>query len=433
MKRVYIVSISLVLALFFLAPLAAFDWGGAVTNISGYASGNDGEFSQSDKVSLWFSEESELSAGSLSFAAQGSYLFTDDRPYLFDLDVLKGSATFAGLLGSASLVDISLGRFTFADPTGYILYHTADGASLKVHFSRLKIEIDGAYTGLLFNPSSDIRISDLDFSEQSDEENNYFGPQRLLSQGKISFSGSGLIQNWQLFGLAQFDLREDDAVGEVVNSQYWGSLLSFRLGQNLYHDAFLTLGTAQFTGASDSTALSLLTGFSWRFLKEEWLGSRLSVSGLIATPDIPTAALDAIGLGFNIGKFRPLNSPSLGMVVDPTLDALLYAGADYSLRPFMNGASGVLSRIQPSIGARAYFRPVVTLDSQTYKWAGEWADQDAASDSWFLGTEYNAGVAWRIFSDFSTGLTAGVFMPGEAWSKAAEPEYMVRFELSASF
>lgn len=433
MNRAIGAAIGSILTLIIVSPLAAFDWGGAVTNISGYTSGNNGEFSQSDKVTLWFSEESDLSAGNLSFAAQGSYLFTNERPYLFDLEVLRGSASRAGLLGPSSLVDISLGRFTFADPTGYILYHTADGASLKLHFSRLKIEVDGAYTGLLLNPASDIRISDLDFSEQSDEEGNFFGPRRFLGQGNIRFSGSGLIREWQLFGLAQFDLREEDSAGEVIDSQYWGTLLSFQLGRNLYHDAFLTLGTAQFTGASDSTALSLLTGFTWRFLKEEWLGSRLSVSGLIATPDIPTADLEELGLGFNIGKFRPLNSPALGLVVDPTLDALLYAGADYSLRPFINGASAVMSRIQPSVGARAYFRPVVTMNSQTFKWAGEWAVLDAASDSWFLGTEYNAGIAWRIYSDFSAGLTAALFMPGEAWSKDAEPEYMVRLELAASF
>jgi hypothetical protein len=101
----------------------------------------------------------------------------------------------------------------------------------------------------------------------------------------------------------------------------------------------------------------------------------------------------------------------------------MYAGLSYSLRPFMNGSSPVMKRFRPSVGGRAYFR--------IYEWNADWMELDGASDSWFVGTEYDAGFTWDIVSDISAGLTGAVFVPGLAWDRNADSEFMLRFELSA--
>lgn len=429
-----ILVLSLLLSTLTLPAVAFdFDWGGAVSNSTGYESAADGDIVQENRLTLWASGRKEFDLAVLSLVGQGSYLYTDERSFLIDLDLLRLNGQFPGLIGGSSVVETSLGRFPFSDPTGYILSHTADGASLRLLFPRTRLQFDGAYTGLLLNPSSAIRISDRDFSEEFEEEDSFFGPQRLFTQGKITFADLGRLQELTFYGLAQFDLREDDGSSELINSQYWGTLLSHRFGKNLYHDSFLTIGTSQLSGTAESDALSLLTGFTSRYLREEWLDSRFALRGIVATPNIPVEDLEDINVSFNIAQPRPLNSPALGKVVDPNLDGLLFAGFDYSLRPFLNGRSELMSRFQPSVGARAYFRPVLSIGSQTFKWTGAWAQTNPDSDSWFLGTEYDAGFVWRIFSDLSAGMSGALFMPGAAWSEEEEQEYMLRLEMSASF
>lgn len=421
--------------LLLIAPAVAvdFDWGGAVSNTTGYESAGDEDLSQENKVTLWASGMQEFDRATLSLVGQGSYIYTDERSFLIDLELLRFKGEFPGMLGASSVVETSIGRFPFSDPTGYILSHTADGATVRFLFPRFRVQFDGGYTGLLLNPSSDIRISSIDFSEEFDEEDNFFGPKRLFTQGEIAFLDLGRLQELVFYGLAQFDLREDDGAAELIDSQYWGTLLSYRFGKNLYHDSFLTIGTSQLKGAEDSEALSLLTGFSSRYLREDWLDSRFVLRGVVATPNIPVEDLEDINVSFNIAQPRPMNSPAFGKVVDPNLDGLLFAGLDYSLRPFLKGDSELMSRIQPSLGARVYFRPVLTVSGQTFKWTGAWAQTNPDSDAWYLGAEYDAGVVWRIFSDLSAGMSGAVFVPGSAWTDEAENEFTLRFEMSASF
>jgi hypothetical protein len=422
-----IILVSLLLG--FVSSVSAFDWdwGGELDNLTGYFSEEGGEFSQSDKLSLWFEGEKKSGLSTLGLRGAAGYLFTDDRAYLFDLDELSFTGSFPGVLGKSSVVQTSVGRFSFSDPTGYLLMHTADGVSVGLFFPRVHLQADAAYTGLLLNPSSDIRLSSVDLSEQADEEENTFGPQRFFAKGQISFIDPGKrLLDWVFFGLAQFDLRDAEVGEETINSQYWGSLMSFKFGRFLYHDGFLIVGTSQISAVEDTEKLSLLTGFTTRYLRKGLLDSRFSLYGLAVTPDAPVEDLDiGFDMPFGLSKFRPMNKPSLGLVVDPTLDSLLYGGASYSLRPFMNGSSALMQRLRPSVGGRAYFR--------VYEWNADWMDLDANSDSWFVGTEYDAGFTWDITSDISTGLTGAIFLPGSAWNQDADSEYMLRFVLTARF
>jgi hypothetical protein len=91
----------------------------------------------------------------------------------------------------------------------------------------------------------------------------------------------------------------------------------------------------------------------------------------------------------------------------------------------MKGRSPVMRRLRPSVGGRAYFR--------IYEWNADWMDLNGASDSWFVGTEYDAGFTWEIVSDLSAGLTGALFVPGSAWVEDADADFMLRFVLSARF
>lgn len=403
-----------------------YDWGGEITNITGYIFPEKEEFIQENKLSLWASGEQVFDPSSVSFTAQGSYLYTDERSYLIDLDLMRLRGRFPGLIGGKSLFETTAGRYTFSDPTGYLLSHTADGASMRLVFRRVELQADGAYTGLLLNPSSAIRVSDVDFTEKYDEDEHTFGPKRFILQGKLAFTDLGALRRWDFYGLAQYDMRDAEGSEETIDTQFWGTKMGFSIGRNLYHDGFITVGTSQVSSAENTEKLSLLTGFQTRYIREDWLASRLSLEALAASPDAPVEDLDiGFDVPFGLSQVRPLNAPALGKVVEPALDSLLYAGGDYSLRPFINGRSEVLGRLQPSIGARTYFR--------VYKWNADWMELNEDSNSWFLGTEYSAAVAWRIFSDLSAGLEGAMFVPGTAWSKEADMEYLVRFQLSASF
>ena len=66
--------------------------------------------------------ESESGTNGL-FTAQGRYEYTDERAYLFDVDILKLSGTFPGAAGNNSVLEASGGRMFFSDPTGMVICH----------------------------------------------------------------------------------------------------------------------------------------------------------------------------------------------------------------------------------------------------------------------------------------------------------------------
>lgn len=194
MKRFYLIAVISVCLIFgALSSVSAFDWdwGGELLNVSGYLFNDEGEATQADRLSLWFDGETGGDPSTLGFHARASYLYTEDRAYLLDIDELSFKGSFPGVLGKSSMIQTSLGRFAFSDPTGYVLMHSADGASVGFLFPRVHLKVDAAYTGLLLNPSSDIRLSSVDLSEQADEEGNTFGPERFITQGQISFIDPG--------------------------------------------------------------------------------------------------------------------------------------------------------------------------------------------------------------------------------------------------
>ena len=425
------------LAVFLFAPAVIFsiefDAGGTFFNSTGFVSDettSDTELEQLNTLTLRFEAYTESESGSSgSFTAQGKYEYTNDRAYLFDVDVLQLRGTFPGALGSSSVADISAGRIFFSDPTGMIISHTADGASVKLLFPGIRILIAGGYTGLLLNPSSDIRMTTIDQSEEDIEiEDNFFGPKKLFAQSTVTFPELWWLNSLSLLGLAVFDLR-DESEGAVMNTQYLGVHTERSYGENLYQDLFLIAqaATLKVPDIDDRNALGFLLGLRLRYLKENFFGSRFQFRVLGAPPDVSID--DFVDVPFGVLGFVPVNQPSLGKSVSPSLTGLGLLELTYSFRPFYSSSSETAAAIQPSVGARGYFR--------TYSVSVDWIDTDPESDAYFIGTELEAGLAWRIFSDLGIEFSGAYFLPSTGSIGAASPDmesiFAFRANLSISF
>ncbi len=433
-KKIFFTAAALLV--FLLAPVHIFsiewDAGGTFFNSTGFVSDettSDTELEQLNTLSLRFEAYNESESGTNGlFTAQGRYEYTDERAYLFDVDILKLSGTFPGAAGNNSVLEASGGRMFFSDPTGMVLSHNADGASFKLLYPGIRLLFAGGYTGLLLNPSSDIRMTSIDLSEEDIEmEDNFFGPKKMFMQSTVTFPEIWWLNSMSLFGMAVFDLR-DESEGAVMNTQYLGVQTERSYGKNLYQDLFLILQSAKLTvpDIEDRNALGLLFGLRLRYLKEDFYASRFQFRLIGAPPDVSID--DFVDVPFGVLGFVPLNQPVLGESVSPSLTGLGLAELTYSFRPFYGNDSETAAALQPFVGLRGYFR--------TYSVSVDWIDTDPDSDSYFIGTELEAGTLWRIFSDLGMEFKGAYFLPSTgigAASSDMESIFAFHVNLSISF
>ena len=424
-KQITLLSAALLMMASLSAPAFDYDYGGSLDNttVLGFSEMYDGtEVDQSIRLGAWFLGVERFETGStLEVTATGSYTATEDRPYVFDVDLLRARGVFPGALGSSSLLQATVGRTGFSDPTGLILNHVADGVLANLTYPRVRLRLGGAYTGLLISPSSSIRISDTDYFEESTDD-EFFGPKRVIGLFDVSLGGL------TLFGLLQQDLRNEDD-GDTIDTQYLGVNGTVRLGSSGYWDGFLVASSGQSTvGSADNEFYAFALGTGLRFFIEEWRFSQASIRGLYASPFLPVEDV----VGFNINEFKPINEPTLGLAFSPRLSNLILTELSYSLRPFADPAQRhpTLDDFETKIVGRGFFRGYIG-DSNYI------ADFDPESDSLFMGTEVELGVAARVFTDLGLGLRTAVFLPATgssgAFSENRKTEWAVRLDLSAGF
>jgi len=359
--------------------------------------------------------------GSWDLTAQGSYTYSLERPYIFDVDLLR----FTGIFPRSSVLELTAGRFVFKDATGLILSHPADGLRFGFFFPKVYIQLGAAYTGLLLNPSSEIRVSADDLLE-ADVGTQFFGPSRALVQSAFNFPAGRRGRETTLQALAQFDLRTDAA--EQIHTQYLGLATSNRLSPTLYLDSHFTLSSGQSKVAAKNTfLLSFLYGFSFRYFNEDLLSSRAHLKIQYGSGFLPLVLLPGWE-GLSLEDFRPINQPITGLVFSPALANLMYADFLYTLRPLFRHPNQSLANIQPGLGVRTYFRSTfsdISLDKV-----------DPSSDGMYLGTEIEASLVARVFSDLGLSLRMGVFLPGTGgfgvFTSERKPEFLAKVELSTS-
>jgi len=292
-------------------------------------------------------------------------------------------------------------------------------------FSGFQVRFAGAYTGFLLNPSSGVRISADDQLEANDNS-IFFGPQRVVVQALFGSDG------FALEALAQFDMRSGGS--EKIDTQYLGIVGTPRLTPNFYLDYNFTASYGQSTSGTKTTNLiSALGGFGFRFYAEEFGASRAHAKVTYATGFTPIVLLLN---DFSVEDFRPITQPSIGLAFSPKLANLLYLDVGYSFRPFFNNSSNILSNIQPLVGARVFFRDPVPLLVSSTPADIQVQDLNPSSTALYLGTEIEAGVQARIFSDLGVSVRGGYFLPSAGGSNAftsnRENGFVLKIEASAA-
>lgn len=405
---------------------ADYDYGATFHNSSAMekqVAGQDAELDQLDSVAGWFEIAApQPNGGRLSLAGQVAYEYADDRPFLVNLDYFRVYGWMPGALGGNSVLDYTVGRFVFTDPSGYIMNHTADGAKVRLSSPSMVFELSGAYTGLLLNPKSDIRMSAADWSEKEDESNNFFGPRRVVANAAFTFPNLGKLQNLAVYAVGQFDMRpESDQV--KINTEYLGLSVSKLYGSNVYGSFFLNaeLGQIKNPDADTRMVAGMLLGVNLKYIRADLKGSRFEFLLLAAPPDAATDLISGINVG--VVGYLPVSQPSLGINVQPQMNGLGLVELKYSMRPFMDSSDSIASRFQAEVAGRGYFR--------TWSVGVNWIGTDPGSDSLYLGTEIEAGFTWRILSDVGVGLDSAVFLPASVVSET-DKLWTIRMDVSVS-
>lgn len=412
-----------------LVTAQEFDWGvssDSSTNLRDDPRRDDAELQQLLRVSLWVELHGEFRDDrTIRFTTEGGYRFEydqdedEDTLHILNLDTLRLRAGFPLLLGPGSSLDVTAGRFRFRDPTGRIWNHTADGASFELRFPRWWLQGAGAYTGLLLNEVSDIRMTPTDSDEQSDSD-QYFGPQRAIGLVRVRLPELIERQSLTAFALLQFDLRDRDDDEETLNTQYYGLQLDGPVEpvRGLYYDVFgaAALGRLEEEGGGESDITAGLYGARLRYFRERLRFSRILLEWLHAS-------------GSREQEFVAINAPSTGFAFSPTLSNLMIATLGYSLRPFSTAASPALAAVQTGLTARSFMRSSVETGAAAVMPEAT----DAADDSRYLGTELELRLAVRPTSELGLVFTNAVFFPNDDAFLESDRWYRGRFELSLGF
>jgi hypothetical protein len=450
MTKARALSALAVLAVFTAAPLGGldFDFGGFLDNdtelaVSQVASSPVWSIAQKDRLAVWL--DARFSPA-FSLSAQGSYTFTLDRPYLFDLDSLK--ADWRPL----SILRAEAGRMEMSDFSGLVLRHTLDGLRLTLDLPFSRVTGGVGFSGLLLKPVSTILMSRTDSADRTDNT-VYFAAPRLVEELDALFPQLFLRQDLRVSIVLQQDLRPDASViaegeeqeavaglsGGRLSTQYFGLGLSGPIVSSLYYDAFCYLGTGRTlsyvvdsssgTGSSYQyrPILACLGGIGVRYFMEQVRYSLVEVKGIIASGDADSGSFLEGNTDQGSGLFVPVSQIADWLAFSPQLGNLLVFEASYSLKPFTGSRVATLDKLQTLFKAVTFFRPTLGAISDS--------SLDPASTSLYLGTEAELIARYRPFSDLGLALSLGAFFPNpEAFTAAASgPRLAGRLELSFSF
>lgn len=424
-RKIIVLSAALLFSA--LLCLSAWDLGGTLDNATTLTYAGDLLFLQEDKLALWF--ETPLGR-SLSLAVQGSYTYTSERPYLFDVDFFKLAGTFPLPGDRAYLLSFTAGRFALAEFSRQVLDAAVDGVQVSWRGPRLNASLAAAFTGLQLTPVSPVSMSWADINTTS-----LLAPPRLLELLELRFPELFKRQDLLVSVLAQQDLRSQavllqagDTVevagqGGRLSTEYLGVALRGPLGSLFYYDAFAYLGTGRMLSYIDGAysyewMLTALGGGGVRYFREQWLHSRAELRFLLASGDADFADFFEGNRDGLATTFVTISRQDLALLFSPRLGNLALLSLSYSVKP--------LEMLQTGLSATLFLRPT----------AGPISDSriDPASDSIYLGSEIDATANLRPFSDLGTALSLGLFMPGGAFrASEQDPQFRGKLEISLSF
>ncbi len=448
MKRVGISVLVMGALLVAGGPAAAIDFGFQLSSNTELDSREEDEIFNSETLAAWLSHDF---SDALAFSTQGSYTFTTERPYLFDLDALYLDGSTPA--GDLRRVGGRIGRFSVADATGYVLDHRIDGARFSISAPDYVLSFSGGYTGLLLKPTNDVIMSRLDLIDDDDDD-VFLAPPRLIGLAELSLPEVLPAQDLTISLALQEDLRpEDDLIDEGqsepqaagggrVDTQYASVELDGALSNALFYTVFGTFQTGRMLSYVEDE--DTVTGFSYRY-RPVFAGAggagmryyvpdiraqRAGFNVLVGTGDSDaTSVIEGNEEGAST-LFVPIAGPTTGKVLGAGPGNNVSVHAFYSIKPFIDSPTREIRDLQFGLDAFTFIRLVegpVPADGVRPGGSGN-----------YLGSEIDAGVNYRPFSDLGISLTGGVFLPngaddGPIAESERDPSFAVSLEASLSF
>jgi hypothetical protein len=301
----------------------------------------------------------------------------------------------------AETIYLTLGRQWYQDSGGLIAAGLFDG--LHGSFGLGPVRLTGGVfsTALLRKRTAEIRMTAGDEADYWNAD-KYFSSNRLLAVLGGEFPDLTLRTSLQVSALVQFDLNDYDG-NQDLHSQYLTAKYRIEVLDTL------RLGL---TGIAALAELDRDTRGSFAgVLEADW-----DVPGNLADMLIGELQWGTGAVNDDIGPFLPINRITRGLVFTPNLPGLMSARASYAARLrrtlSLNAASAIFFRTD-----------VETFDD---------AELNPASRNRYLGTEFYGQLAWAPQSPLRITLGAGLFVPGAAFVKDADPRWKINMGLILS-
>ena len=425
MKRILICFLLLLSA---AAIAGAVDFGGMISNETALVADPAVGVDQRNVVSVWFNTGTH---NKIVFYIGGSYTFTLERPYLFNLDDFRLQGTFPREGLSPSEFSFQFGRYRTYDFTETVLDHTLDGFTLGFTFPWVTLDVAAGFTGLVLKPVSTVTMTKIDYAEQ-DIAGVIAGPKRLMGKVEARFPNLFGRQQLNFSFIFQEDLRflfentETPAArqlvqegettfsanrGGLLDSQYMLLGMSGPIITNLYYNVYGGITTGRtlsyISGVYDyATILGFLAAAEIRYYNEEFLYTRASLEFVFSSGDGDSQSYVEGNTAGLATTFMPITPSATGLAFSPDLGNLFYPKLTFSMKPLSSLGNTALRTFQTKLDVYAFFRPTGTPISES--------GLDPSSTALYLGTEIDAILRMRLFSDLGVELSFGFFLPSPA-------------------
>lgn len=407
---------SFFLVFFIIGILSGVDFGGSIYNKSIISYSEELNDYTETSLSLWLTADLN---DTIKLMSQGSYTYSTVTPYLFELDFLNIRSE------TDSLFSYTVGRLWTADFSGYIFSHTLDGATVELNFPTAALSMTAGYSGLLFKDSSSVLISKADQSDQMNSEVIFAAP-RIIGGLDLLLPELFMEQDLNLSFWMQMDMRSESELlsegpqlpsvkGGKLHTQYTGLGIKGTLAPSLYYDTNFFLGTGKTIsyidgGYSYENILSFMGTFGLRYYLQDKFYSKAGFKFLYSSGDSDYSEFTEGNTESGSSNFIPISRPNFGLVFSPQLGNVFLAQLNYSIKPFGSSGNRKLQNIQTELKVSGFFRSTT----------GEISEPgiDPLSDSLYLGTEIDAVINFRPFSDLGIALSGGIFLPDTSSSGA---------------
>lgn len=355
----------------------------------------------------------------IAVTGQVSYTWSDDRPYLVDVDAFHLAGRYPGLFGASSVVRATAGRFLISDVSSFIVNDRVDGLEAELAFPAVRIGLSAAYTGLLLNPVSRIVMTDADLADAGDGD-EFFGARRLIGKAELSLPELFARQTATVSAIGQWDLRDAEQDEETIDSGYLGLAFDGPIVPGLFYELTSSLSpwTARLNNETEQ-GLGLLLSTRLRYFRPDWLSSQFGLLGVMAS-----------GAGPVLDPFVTITRADVGIILDLSLQNIAFGEVSYSIVPFQTARNRVLRDLQVGVSSRTFFR--VSTDE-----VPDTSAVDPLSDGQLIGTEAMLDLGWRVLSDLGMSLSGGVFMPATGsfgvFSDERPLTFTAQLQLSTSF